>query len=278
MCRLTGIIGLSLATWGWAQGFGVAEGRLGISGHGGRVFLSLQVYRQAWSCLPGVLPVVPAFPTIVVPTAPVVVVPADPRRDSATWSRRLPQVPPAEELAILKPKLAPAEPRRIVAGPLLAPPPENDLRQAARLEVDKGKQALAAAAPGRAAEHFRRAIQLEPDHAEAHLLLGQAEMSRGRYRDAVSALREGLRLKPDWPAADFRPIQLYGPQVADFQQDLEQLERAVRRNPDDPGLRFLLAYQWWFSGRRAEARAEFRRAAEQAADADVIRRFLDWPD
>lgn len=277
MFRLTGLCVACLTACCWGQGFGIAEGRFGATFNSNRVSFSLMVYRQAWNCFSGVWPVVPAFPTIVI-EAPQVVAPIDNRRDLTTWIRRLPQIPPAEELTLLQPRPGPVEPKRILAGPLLAPPPENDRQQMARQEVEKGKQALAQAAPGRAAEHFRRATQLEPERAEAHLLLGQAEMSRGRYRDAVLALREGLRLKPDWPAADFRPIQLYGAHAADFRLDLEQLERAVQRNPDDPGLRFLLGYQWWFSGRRAEARIEFRRAAEQAVDADVIRRFLDWPE
>jgi hypothetical protein len=240
-----------------------------------RVSIGFAVLRQSWHCLPGPIVFVP-FPSVMVgevTSGPPIVPDRD--REVATWLRRLPQVPPPDELELLKPVAALPPIRR---GPLLALPPEKNPEERSQREMERGKAAFAEGRPGEAVEHFRRAIQETPNRAEAHFLLGQAWLARGRYREAVAALREGLRLKPEWPAADFHPGQLYGRHAADFQEDLAQLERAVQRNPDEPGLRFLLGYQWWFSGRRTEARAQFRQAAALAQDPEPVQAFLRWPE
>lgn len=240
--------------------------------------VSLWVFQQTWRCVPGVMPLAPWPSVVIVPSNPGKLSRYDHERELADWLRRLPQVPPPDEIELLRPKAVLAVPPRVLRGPLLAPEPEAHPEDRSRREVEAGKAAFLAARPGEAAEHFRRAIQAVPHRAEAYFLLAQAEVARGRYRDAVKALDDGLRQRPDWPAANFRPVELYGKQVADFVHDLSQLERAVQRSPDEPGLRFLLGYQWWFTGRRAEARSQFQRAAELAVDPKPIRLFLDWPD
>jgi tetratricopeptide (TPR) repeat protein len=52
---------------------------------------------------------------------------------------------------------------------------------------------------------FRRAIQLRPDLAEAHAMLGAAFILKGDFPHAQRALRESLDLYPDRPElSDFR--------------------------------------------------------------------------
>jgi tetratricopeptide (TPR) repeat protein len=137
-----------------------------------------------------------------------------------------------------------------------------------------GREAMAAAEYGRAADRFRQAGAVAPGEALPKLLLAQALLALGKYRDAVDSLSAGLTLEPNWSASAFRPLELYGPNVVDYSDHLRRLEETLARHPDDPVLLFLTAYALWFDGRKDEARLLFRRALPGAPDPAVIERFL----
>jgi Flp pilus assembly protein TadD len=107
-----------------------------------------------------------------------------------------------------------------------------------------------------------------------HFLKAQARFAAGQYADAVAGIREGVKLAPDWPAGEFKPRELYGASPERFDAHLAELRQAVRDNPADPALAFLLGYQLWFAGERAEAVKLFRDAAKRGRDGTVIERFL----
>jgi hypothetical protein len=155
------------------------------------------------------------------------------------------------------------------------PPPQQAEQEPdfARL-VALAREAFAKREYGRAAERLRQAIALAPREPEARFLLGQVQFGLGKYGDAVEAIHLGLAVQPDWPNAAFRPLDLYGPHVADYSADLRRLEDVLNQHPDDPVLLFLYAYELWFDGRKEEARPLFQRAATCGADAADVGRFL----
>lgn len=55
--------------------------------------------------------------------------------------------------------------------------------------------------PAEAVTSLEQAVKLEPDYAEAHYNLAQADVAIGRPAAAVAEFREALRVRPDWPAA-----------------------------------------------------------------------------
>jgi Tfp pilus assembly protein PilF len=76
----------------------------------------------------------------------------------------------------------------LLAGPLPGPPAAEDARRAeARQAYDEGEELLRGEDFERAAEEFRRAIALDPLMWIAHYELGQTEMARKRYVDAIAA-------------------------------------------------------------------------------------------
>jgi tetratricopeptide repeat protein len=184
--------------------------------------------------------------------------------------KNLPPIRAVPEPAVKKPAAPPP--------PLIAPPPAADKTTEAERQIKLGKDSFAAGEPGEALDHFRQATVADPQNAQAFFLLGQAQFALARYREATATIVAGLKLKPDWPSANFHPRELYGARAADHADDLDQLRVAVEQNPNEPSLQFLYGYQLWFVGRRKEARALFEAAAKLVTDPAPIRRFLDTPD
>jgi tetratricopeptide (TPR) repeat protein len=166
--------------------------------------------------------------------------------------------------------------------PVEARPPEEPLPLPQPVEpagdpkdlIRLGKEVFTAREYGRAERFFRQATDNEPKEALAFFLLAQARFALGKYQEAVTAIHAGMLLKPDWPQADFQPQGLYGPQAADFQEQLDHLKEVADKNPNDPTLAFLHGYQLWFAGRKEEAKLLFHRAEADAKERDFINQFL----
>jgi hypothetical protein len=191
---------------------------------------------------------------------------------------KVPEPPPKPKQEELPPK--PEEPK--VKPPVKPPvqelplPPEPDPNpdNEAGRQIALGRAAFAAEEYGRAAHHFRLAAVTDPQVAMGHLLLAQALFALGKYDEAVAAIHAGMRVQPDWPQRRFRPLELYGDNVADYPEHLSRLEQAATRQPDDPVLLFLYAYELWFDGRQDEALPVFERAARLLPDKGDVERFL----
>jgi tetratricopeptide (TPR) repeat protein len=177
-----------------------------------------------------------------------------------------PKKPMQPEQLPAKPPVKPDMPR--IPHPEVEPRAEN-----ARL-IALGKEAFADVEYGRAAQRFRQAAQVLPNDGKAHFLLAQALFALGQYQDAVDAIYEGMDVQRNWPAANFKPLELYGEHVAFYPDHLRSLEDAVLQHPNDAVVLFLYAYQLWFDGRKDEARVLFQRALPAGAEAPVIDRFL----
>jgi hypothetical protein len=277
-------------------GFGFSVSRHGHHGHITAYLSSGFGYGRGWYDSPFFYPMGPSPVTVVQVYSPppqVVFTPppltrlAPPRQPAEPVQPPQPK-PPADNAAggfrpvrpeEPKPPPKPAEPPkekpREKPPELPRPPfPQADPRaEGARLTA-LGLEAFAAAQYGRAAQRFRQATQVNLNEARANFLLAQAEVALGKYDEAVEVIQQGMRLDPDWPTANFRPVALYDGNVADWPDHLQRLQEALARHPNDAVLLFLNAYQLWFDGRQDEARALFQRAAAVAADKSFSERFL----
>lgn len=215
---------------------------------------------------PQVVVVPPPVVQVQPPQQPLVVIvpPAPPQPP--------PPPPPPPKAEAPKPKRA-KKPRPRGDWPPVPAPQLEPKDEAGRL-LGLGKEAFAAGQYGRAAFRFRQAIEIEPDEPLAQFLLAQTLFALGKYPEAVAAVHEGLRLQPGWPKSRFRPLDLYGDNVADYPAHLAGLREALGREPDDPVLLFLFACELWFDGRQEEAVPLFQRAAARGADKGDCERFL----
>jgi tetratricopeptide (TPR) repeat protein len=193
--------------------------------------------------------------------------PRNPPPDRPRAPAPQPPAPPAAKPEAPKPERRPAE---------LPPPPQPEPNP--RAEHDKqialGKAAFANGEYGRAAHRFRLAIAVVPEDPMGQFLLAQTLLALAKYQEAFDAIQVGMRQQPNWPASRFRPLELYGDNVADYPDHLARLEQVLQQPPDDPVLLFLYAYQLWFDGRQDEAIPLFQRAAPLLADKNAVERFL----
>jgi tetratricopeptide (TPR) repeat protein len=95
-------------------------------------------------------------------------------------------------------------------------------------QVRQGEEAFKAFEYGRAAQCFRKAIQLRPNKPLPHFLLVQSLIALAKYHEAHDALIEGLALHPTWPTMAFRPIEMYDDPV-EYSEHLGAVEATLGR-------------------------------------------------
>ncbi len=115
--------------------------------------------------------------------------------------------------------------------------------------------------------HLRRAIELDPQYAEAHHNLGVGLAETGQWEAAVAAYRKALGL-PTFARPDMAQHNL-GWALYNLGRDAEAeeaLRLAARLEPKLEGAHYILGLVLVRQGRRDEAKTEFRRARELAPD------------
>ena len=179
-----------------------------------------------------------------------------PQRNGIPEPIPLPLPPPPPRVGMFDP----------VAMPVLVEVADPDPKKEALRLLKLGRAAFAAGDFGRAAEHFERASTADPADAVAYFLHGQAKFATGQFAEAAARIRDGLARDPKWPLAAFDPIALYGDQPERFVLHLIALKKAAAANPNQVTLEFLLGYQLWYTGDKAEANRLFRAAEARLPD------------
>jgi tetratricopeptide (TPR) repeat protein len=124
-----------------------------------------------------------------------------------------------------------------------------------------------------AAAHFRKALLLKPDIAEAHLNLGRALQAMGRLEDAASEYREALWLKPDLAEAhnNLGNALHY---LGRLEEAEKECREALRFAPGYPEAHLNLGITLQTLGRLAEAEAHIRDALRLGSDPALVHSCL----
>src|ERR1700758_4810895 len=85
----------------------------------------------------------------------------------------------------------------ILAGTSLCQSPSDQLQSLFR----EGAEQMHAGNASAAEAAFRKATELDPSFAPAHLDLGLAELKQGKLLDAIASIRKSLQLDPPLPGA-----------------------------------------------------------------------------
>jgi len=114
-----------------------------------------------------------------------------------------------------------------------------------------------------AARDFRHALVDDPTNAGVLMLLGQTAFAMGQYNEAAGATELAMKLLPDdkWGSVITNYTQLYG-KPQDYTDQLRALEKARDQKPDDPAVRFLLGFHYYYLGHTKEALAELDKAIQ----------------
>ncbi|MBM4299996.1 MAG: serine protease [Deltaproteobacteria bacterium] len=116
-----------------------------------------------------------------------------------------------------------------------------------------------------AIEAYREALRLKPDFADAWNNLGVSYEKMGRYREAFEAFREALRLKPDYASAWNNLGNAYG-NLGRHREAFEAFREALRLKPDDASAWNNLGNAYGNLGRYREAIEAYREALRLKPD------------
>jgi tetratricopeptide (TPR) repeat protein len=103
-------------------------------------------------------------------------------------------------------------------------------------------------------QHFQKALELKPDYAGAHMNLGTALRTMGRYAEAIAQYNEALRLEPNMPEAHTN-LGATLKAVGRLDEAINQYRQALRLKPDLPESHLLLGEALQDTGQLAEAAA-----------------------
>ena len=107
-------------------------------------------------------------------------------------------------------------------------------------------------------EHFRKAIELNPNYGDAHLTLGTQLARRGRLNEAISEVKKAIEVDPLSRAYinQLGRLLLYNHQ---YDEAIEKLQESMEIDPTATGGRGFLVNAYWFNGMHQEAIVELEK-------------------
>lgn len=123
-----------------------------------------------------------------------------------------------------------------------------------------------------AMEAFKKALELNPDYADAHHNLGVALAESGRWEEALKAYEKALAI-PTYtrPETTYTTMGWAYYNLDRLGEAESALLKAIRLEPGLEAAHYHLGLVLLKAGRREEARAAFHRARELAPDSDFGR-------
>ncbi|MFZ3137817.1 MAG: tetratricopeptide repeat protein [Thermodesulfovibrionales bacterium] len=110
-----------------------------------------------------------------------------------------------------------------------------------------------------AIEAFKQVIRINPDYAEAHYNLGVTYGKSGMDKEAIEAYKQAIRIDPDFANAHVNLGNAYV-KIGMPKEATEAFKQAIRINPDDAKLYYLLGLNYYISGRYKEAIEAFKQS------------------
>ena len=109
-----------------------------------------------------------------------------------------------------------------------------------------------------------RSIELHPNGAQVHLLLGQSLNYAGRPEEAIAKTKKGIRLNPFPNYMYYRDLGLAYNQMGQYEKALIEFKKALQLVPESPWVIGNLATTYSLLDRQEEARSLALRCVELA--------------
>jgi adenylate cyclase len=101
-----------------------------------------------------------------------------------------------------------------------------------------------------------RAVELEPNGADAHMFLGMALKYADRAEEAIPNLQKAIRLDPHAPGLYLNLLASAYRDIEKYEQAMQWGEKAVQKNPQNVLSRQTLCSIYSLADRMDEARAQ----------------------
>ncbi len=134
-------------------------------------------------------------------------------------------------------------------------PPAKAIKEAARAQK-------AGRNPLEAVKHLKKAIELDPDYAEAHNNLGAVYYRGKQFKEAAAEFQAAANLEPDDPKINANLANALAA-VNEFALAAEPARRALRGNPGDLRMKLILGLGLKMLGRGDEALTYLAEAASE---------------
>jgi len=105
---------------------------------------------------------------------------------------------------------------------------------------------------GTAIEHYKKAISIDPNYAEAYSNLGAAYGELSRYNDAIGALNQSLKLKPDNPKA-YCNLGIVYSKLGRYTEATEAFNHSLKLKPEDAKAYYNLGLAYSSAGNQRQA-------------------------
>jgi len=109
----------------------------------------------------------------------------------------------------------------------------------------------------KAIEAFKRAVKVKPDDAEAHFSLGLAYGQTGLCEEEIQAYKHAVTIKPDLARAYCNLGNSYN-KLGLYEQSIEAFKQAVKLNPDNAAAHHNLGAAYLQTGDRNAALKEYK--------------------
>ncbi len=106
-------------------------------------------------------------------------------------------------------------------------------------------------------KYFKKALELDPNYAEVHVLLGVVYGEKDLYDQAIEEFKEAIRIKPDHAYAYFKLALAYHEKGL-YDEAIEAYKEATKFNPDDAEAHRNLGLVYARKGLYDEAIEEFK--------------------
>jgi len=124
--------------------------------------------------------------------------------------------------------------------------------ESARLEFNKGEEALRAKNTDESVKHFQKAIKLYDAYPQAYRMLGDAFVEKQQWPEAETALKKSIELLPDLAPAYF-DLGAMRNQTKNYAGAEEALKKGLELTPDAVVGKYELAKTYWALGRWQDA-------------------------
>jgi hypothetical protein len=191
-----------------------------------------------------------------------------------------PATPPANALPQAGTAPAPAAPPEAAATPEQEPPlPTDEDRESSLVFAERGETDFRNGDYKNAVYSWKHALVDDPENGVLVMMLAQGLFATGEYSQAAGAVQQGLQMLPrdQWGVVVENFRELYG-QRQDYTTHLRALEKSIREKPEDPALRFLAGYHYFFLGYPQQALDQLDKGLKKAPRDQVAKKLRDQVD